>query len=120
MGRQWCRLLLCVELVCAVVQFCARRLFAHSFVDASLCKRRAVSFAAEIVRQKDYVHQSEMFLKRTLHQTSKSLTKKARMATDDNIALIQCVHLPLDWSADVLPVIVLRVVLCRVVSWRLS
>jgi hypothetical protein len=47
----------------------------------------------EIVRQKDFVHQSESILKRQLGYTTKALSRKAQLATDDNITLIQCVLL---------------------------
>ncbi len=55
---------------------------------------------AEIIRQKEYVHQSETILKRQLDVTSKTLSRKAQMATDDNILLIQCVLCWLPASRD--------------------
>ena len=48
---------------------------------------------AEIVRQKEFVHQSESILKRQLGYTTKALSRKAQLATDDNILLIQYVGL---------------------------
>jgi hypothetical protein len=55
------------------------------------------------VRQKEYVHQSESILKRQLGLTTKTLSRKAQMATDDNILLIQCVVLTATWKAFLMP-----------------
>ncbi len=61
---------------------------ASNTMSFSRCGVGAVTLA-EIVRQKEYVHQSESILKRQLGLTTKTLSRKAQMATDDNILLIQ-------------------------------